>query len=293
MASVLSKSNFSISQFVQILLVTVMGKSEFPLHCSLIRKQILCFLDKERNMHIRACQLVGGVLAFSLSVATANSNSEKVDQKTPIKHINIYVMPYYSAALTPQGTPKVAVARAFDTRLTSNKKEDILAVRDAIQARPESITPMTLMVLAIRLYDVGLRDDAVFWFYVAKNRYFTMIDVLNMKSSTLSSAAVAITDFANLAGPFINSYAFCDFSKQEAAAQKAIEWVQKNPYQALFLEELPALAGNRSDNLKKAVLKIKEKQEKERQYLADPKNREEMVKIREKNNVPQKYCWSS
>ena len=30
---------------------------------------------------------------------------------------------------------------------------------------------MTMMVLAIRLYDVGLRDDAVFWFYAAKDRY--------------------------------------------------------------------------------------------------------------------------
>jgi hypothetical protein len=29
---------------------------------------------------------------------------------------------------------------------------------------------MTMMVLAIRLYDAGLRDDAVFWFYVAKDR---------------------------------------------------------------------------------------------------------------------------
>ena len=35
------------------------------------------------------------------------------------------------------------------------------------------LTPMTIMVLAIRLYDVGLRDDAVFWFYAAKNRFAT------------------------------------------------------------------------------------------------------------------------
>jgi hypothetical protein len=30
---------------------------------------------------------------------------------------------------------------------------------------------MTLMVPAILHYDVGLRDKAVFWFYLAKDRY--------------------------------------------------------------------------------------------------------------------------
>ena len=37
-----------------------------------------------------------------------------------------------------------------------------------IVAKPQVVTPMTMMVLAIRLYDVGLRDDAVFWFYASR-----------------------------------------------------------------------------------------------------------------------------
>ena len=41
---------------------------------------------------------------------------------------------------------------------------------------------MTMMVLAIRLYDVGLRDDAVFWFYVARARYITLEDVLDVSA---------------------------------------------------------------------------------------------------------------
>lgn len=40
---------------------------------------------------------------------------------------------------------------------------------------------MAMMVLAIRLYDVGLRDEAVFWFYAAKERYIVMSEVLNVK----------------------------------------------------------------------------------------------------------------
>ena len=47
---------------------------------------------------------------------------------------------------------------------------------------------MTMMVLAIRLYDVGLRDDAVFWFYVAKDRTIVLSDVLNVKTPQLAQA---------------------------------------------------------------------------------------------------------
>ena len=70
----------------------------------------------------------------------------------PVRHIGIYVQPYYEAAREPGGTPRVAVGRSFDG-LASNKREDILAMRDMIVRDPKLVTPMTLMVLAIRLYD--------------------------------------------------------------------------------------------------------------------------------------------
>jgi hypothetical protein len=74
--------------------------------------------------------------------------------------INQYVTPTTNLR---RRHPTFAVATASDTQLSSNKREDILAVRDAIQAQSKLITPMTLMVLSIRLYDVGLRDDAAFF----------------------------------------------------------------------------------------------------------------------------------
>ena len=114
------------------------------------------------------------IIAFVACTSFAGEVSKAAEDTTPIKQIGVYVVPYYEAAKAPEGQPKVAAAKAFDAQLFSKRKEDILAVRDTIQAAPQGITPMTLMVLTIRLYDVGLRDDSVFWFYVAKNRYFTM-----------------------------------------------------------------------------------------------------------------------
>lgn len=125
--------------------------------------------------------LFASILFASSPAATAAAdlqNAPAENPAMPIKQIGVYVLPYYQAANTPDGTPIVAVAEDFDEQLASRKREDIIAVMNAIQAHPERIAPITLMVLAIRLYDTGLRDDGVFWFYVAKDRYLVMADVV-------------------------------------------------------------------------------------------------------------------
>lgn len=210
----------------------------------------------------------------------------------PVKYIGVYVLPYYQSADAPGGQPRVAVAQAFNAQLSSNKQGDILAVRDAIQARPQLITPMTLMVLAIRLYDVGLRDDAVFWFYVAKDRYFTLADVLNVKSPELLQVEDSVQNFAVLAGPFINSYAFCDIAKQQETSSRAIAWVEQHPYKILFMEQLPAMPGDRNANLKKSLESIKARADKEKRSLADPETLERFKKTRRDNHVNEQFCWS-
>ena len=131
---------------------------------------------------------------------------------------------------------------------------------------------MTMMVLAIRLYDVGLRDDAVFWFYVAKDRYIVLSDVLNVKTPQLAQADDAVRNFATLAGPVINGYAFCDLARQKAAHAKAVEWVEANPYEVMFRPDVPALPGDRAANAKRAIANAKERAAKESAYFDDPKD---------------------
>ena len=58
---------------------------------------------------------------------------------------------------------------------------------------------MTLMVLAIRLYDVGPRDDAVFWFYAAKDRYISLLGAID--ENALGSAPDAVRSFADARRP--------------------------------------------------------------------------------------------
>ena len=60
----------------------------------------------------------------------------------PVRHIGIHVQPYYEAARQPGGRPRVGIGPTFDG-LASNRREDILALRDTIVADPKFVTPMT------------------------------------------------------------------------------------------------------------------------------------------------------
>jgi hypothetical protein len=234
-----------------------------------------------------------------LLVGCANARPEKraavtqagSPRATPITRIGVYVLPYYQAAPIPDARPIVAVGKRFDDLLGSNRREDVIAARDMIRAEPRLVTPMTLMVLAIRLYDVGLRDESVFWFYVAKDRYVTLAEVLDVQSPALAQAAEAVRSFALLAGPSINGYAFCDPGKQRELRTKALRWVEENPYQVLFSEHLPARPGDRRANLQRALGRIRAGIEEERRYLEDPEKLREFTRVREANLVDVKFCW--
>ena len=209
----------------------------------------------------------------------------------PVRTVPIYVEPFYRSAATPDGAPQVAVGSQFNTLLASNKREDILAARDLIEAKPNLITPMTLMVLAIRFYDVGLRDDAVFWFYVAKDRYIVMSEVLDVNTRQLAQADDAVRSFSTLAGPVINGYAFCDLAKQQELHAKAVAWVESHPYDVMFMAQAPALPGDRAENHKRAIANAKERAAKERAYFDDPKTVEAFYSTRKRNEADVKFCW--
>ena len=209
----------------------------------------------------------------------------------PVRQIGIYVTPFYEAARTPGGRPQVSVGKQYNDLLSSNRREDILAARDLIVARPGVVTPMTMMVLAIRLYDVGLRDEAIFWFYIAKERYIVMSEVLNVKTQALAQADDAVRSFSTLAGPVLNGYAFCDLAKQKEQHAKALAWVEANPYEVMFMASAPALPGDRATNARRAIANAKERGAKERAYFDDVKLREAFYATRKQNDADVKFCW--
>ena len=230
--------------------------------------------------HRVCCALAAALLAAPVARASE-----------PVRHVGIYVTPYYEAAHEPGGTPRVAVAKAYDALLASSRREDVVRARDGIAKDNALLTPMTLMVLAIRLYDVGLRDDAVFWFYAAKNRYFTLEGVADVRAPQLAQVEDAVRNFAALAGPVINGYAFCDIARQQKIAARALQWTIDNPYKALFLPQVPARPGDRAQNLDRAIAAMRANVAKERDYLAKPENVARFRQQRVDNAADQRFCW--
>jgi hypothetical protein len=209
----------------------------------------------------------------------------------PVKRIAIDVQPYYRAAEGADERPRVAIGESLSGMLRSNRCQDIVAARDSILDQPRLVTPMSLMVLAIRLYDVGLRDDAVFWFYVAKDRFITLSDVIDIEASGMTQVEGAVRSFATLAGPVINGYTFCDLAKQKELRAKALAWIEQNPYQVVFMDRFTAKPGDRAANLKLAIRTAHLNIDKEQAYLADSKHVEELYATRKRNEADVKFCW--
>lgn len=209
----------------------------------------------------------------------------------PVKRARLRVDPFYQSARHPDDPPLVNVAPRFDKLLASTNANDILRVRDEIERDPGRVTPMTLMVLALRLYDVGQRDDAVFWFYVAKNRYHLLSNVADMKAPPLAPAAEAMNAFGRLAGPILNGYAFCDVDKQRETALRAADWTARHPYEVLLLPQIPARPGDRKENYQKALADLLAQVKRERDYLAVPENVGKLKAARAANDADQKFCW--
>lgn len=226
--------------------------------------------------------LLSLVLALAATAATAAE---------PVRRIGVYVLPYYAAAADDGSRPQVAVGKSFDERLSRNEREAIADVERSVLAAPELITPMTMMVLAIRLYDVGLRDEAVFWFYAAKDRYATLAAVLDMSHPTLAQVTQATRDFALTAGPDLNGYAFCDLGRQARLRQAALDWVVSHPYRALFVDALPARPGDRAANLEAALANLRRSVAQEREFLATPEAISRLTTAREANHAAERYCW--
>jgi hypothetical protein len=89
----------------------------------------------------------------------------------------------------------------------------------------------------------------------------------------------------------INGTAFCDLAKQQTLRRTALDWVERNPYQAIFMPQMAAKPGGRDANLKAAIQGIRDSVAKERGYFDDSKNREDFYATRKKNEADVKFCW--
>ena len=123
--------------------------------------------------------------------------------------IDVYITPYYNSA-----GPAVSVGR-FSAGLASKSEAEFLATISKMKQAWEQLSFPELYVAAIRLYDFGYRKEAVYWFYSAQYRgrqFGVLLDPI--KKGSIGEAGFELLQaqnaFFQLAGPYINGYAFGD-----------------------------------------------------------------------------------
>jgi len=164
-------------------------------------------------------------LCFGAAVASVAGDGK-------VTSIDIYVTPYYSA--NAGKAEHVKVYDKIDGLLKSGTLEDFKSAKKIVQDAPQMVTPMTLFVLSARAYDLGLRDDAVFWFYNAKNRAILLREIINLDDGRFFEVKSAIGAFIKLVGDVVNPYAFCDLAKQ-----LPLKFAQKAVYLKINLAKFP------------------------------------------------------
>jgi hypothetical protein len=101
-------------------------------------------------------------LIASLGLLGSPAHAAQPDEGAPL--IEAYVLPFYDA-----DGPVIHVGR-FSAGLASSKEDEFVRTIEAMRAEWSQLTFPELYVASIRLYDLGYRDDAVYWFYTAQLR---------------------------------------------------------------------------------------------------------------------------
>ena len=208
-----------------------------------------------------------------------------------VRSVPVKVAPFYEAAEHREQKPRVAIASGFDRQLASLDARDIEAVRDAVRADPARVSPVTMMVLAVRLYDVGLRDDSVFWFHAARDRMATASAVLDDSYKEIAKVEATVRAFSLRAGPTINGYALCDPARQARLRREAIDWVEKNPYETVFVETIPAKPGDRRANLAQSLKTLRAEAAEDAATLSRPEGAAKLAQSRRETKADEMYCW--
>src|SRR5438034_8030910 len=127
-------------------------------------------------------------------------------------HIEVYITPYYNSK-----GPVIDVGR-FSSGLAAKNESEFVATISKMKQSWDTLSFPETYVAAIRLYDLGFRKEAIYWFYSAQYRgrlLATLIDREKMGSigDPGFEFVQAANAFQQLLGPYINGYAFGDIDQ--------------------------------------------------------------------------------
>jgi hypothetical protein len=198
--------------------------------------------------------------------------------------IGVYVTPFYNS----EG-PEVCVGK-FSEKLAAADKESIREVTDAMEKEFASLPVVSMYVAAIRLYDLGQRDEAVHWFYAAQYRARLFQALLDeSRVGGMGSAAFELVSahnaFYQLVGPHMNGYAGCDQNRWLRVLEKVQAENKSTPDFATLYPSVAFIPRDQWD-LKNA--EVAAGLDKLAEYVES--NWSEFEAKRAQNNIEAKFC---
>jgi len=147
--------------------------------------------------------------------------------------IEVYITPYYNS-----DGPVIEVGGFSKGLAAKNEPEFVETILKMKQSWGELRFP-EMYVAAIRLYDLGFRNESTYWFYSAQYRgrlFASLVDQEKIGSIGVPAFELvqAANAFQQLAGPYINGYAFGDLDR----LVQIVERVQKENKTVPDLEKL-------------------------------------------------------
>jgi hypothetical protein len=103
----------------------------------------------------------------------------------------------------------------YSQQLGTSDLQELTALAQEMARQREILTPEQMFVLAIRLYDLGEKDNSLYWFYEAQFRaklFRVSLDADHIAGVSETSAGLLASydAFTKSAGEYINGYAGCD-----------------------------------------------------------------------------------
>lgn len=198
------------------------------------------------------------------------------NKKSESKIIPIYVEPFYNSQ------PFTINVEKYNDELKTDDKDAIIKLSNEMKLNKDNVELMTMFVLATRLYDLGLKDEASYWYFTAgfRRNVFKQTVISDVSSEEYK---MALDAYYKLLGEYINGYSFGDLDKTIKITNQIIEENQNlKSFSKLypnyqFDEVKLSEAIENSINDRKELISYIEK------------NREEIKKARKENGVENKY----
>lgn len=215
----------------------------------------------------RGCSL----FAAWLAIVACSRGAEPAKKPMPI-----YVTPFYNS----EGL-KIDVGKHSETLAQANAKT-ILQFCDNLKKEKDNLRAEVMYVTAVRLYDLGHKDEAVYWYYTAqyRGRLFSSLlepEKIGSIGNEPFELRAAYGSFNQLSGEYINGYGFGDLKKLEKTLNKVaeeaktvpkfkeiyprVEFVPENQWEEKNKEMLAGLSGLNA-YIKDNADKIKEQRKK-------------------------------